>query len=444
MALEILVVAVLILLNGFFALSEMSVVTARKARLRMLAESSRRARMASDLAEHPERFLSTVQVGITLIGILTGVFGGEAIGLRIAASLERLVPALAPMEGWFSAEGLGLAIAVALITFCTIIFGELLPKRIALLAPEKLAIAIAPPMGVMSRIAAPAVWLLSAVMRGLLKMLRLERDGDGRISEEEIHLMLLESQNQGVIDRDERSMATRVLRLGDRTADSLMTPRTRMVWLDAAASRAQNLATMRATPYSRYPVLRGGEDDIVGVLEVKSLLGGLDGGIGDLFAQLRDTLFVSESTPALKLIEIFREEEQTLALVVDEYGDIQGMVTLNDVLGAIVGRQGASERGSAQAQVVTRADGSLLIDGALSIDDLGELLDLREFPGRDEHDYHTLAGMAIAQWGRIPQVGEAFDWKTWRFEIVDLDGARIDKLLVQRMPGADVPHGAEG
>ncbi|MBS7456198.1 hemolysin family protein [Coralloluteibacterium stylophorae] len=435
MALEILVVAVLILLNGFFALSEMSVVTARKARLRMLAETSRRARMAADLAEHPERFLSTVQVGITLIGILTGVFGGEAIGLRIAAALERLVPALAPMQGWFSAEGLGLTIAVVLITFSTIIVGELLPKRIALLAPEKLAMAVAAPMGVMARIAAPAVWLLSTVMRGLMKILRLERDGDGRISEDEIHLMLLESQHQGVIDRDERSMATRVLRLGDRTADSLMTPRTRIVWLDAGAARAENLATMRATPYSRYPVLRGGEEDIVGVLEVKSLLGGLDAGGGDLFAQLRDTLFVSESTPALKLIEIFREEEQTLALVVDEYGDIQGMVTLNDVLGAIVGRQGASERGSAQAQVVTRADGSLLVDGALSIDDLGELLDLREFPGRDEHDYHTLAGMAIAQWGRIPQVGEAFDWKDWRFEIVDLDGARIDKLLVQRAAG---------
>ncbi|MFC4728163.1 hemolysin family protein [Coralloluteibacterium thermophilus] len=439
MALELVVVALLILLNGFFALSEMSVVTSRKARLRSRAATSKRARMAADLAEHPERFLSTVQVGITLIGILTGVFGGEALGLRIARAIERALPVeTVVLPGPLTIEGVGIGIAVVLITFFTIIFGELLPKRLALLAPERFATAVAAPMHLMSRIALPAVWLLSAVMQGLLRLFRLGRSGQEAISEDEIHMLLLESQNQGLIDPDERSMATRVLRLGDRDAASLMTPRTRITWLDAALPRAENIARMRATPYSRYPVLRGGEEDIVGILEVKSLIGGLDGDGGDLFATVRDTLFVSDSTPALKLLEIFREEEQTVALVVDEYGDIQGLVSINDVLGAIVGRHGSSERNAAGAPVVRREDGSLLIDGGLPIDDLRDVLEVGDFPGRDEHDFHTLAGMVIAHWGRIPQVGEHFDAQGWRFEVVDLDGPRIDKLLVQRLP-SEVP-----
>lgn len=434
MALELFVVVLLILINGFFALSEMSVVASRKARLRAMGETSRGARMAADLADHPERFLSTVQVGITLIGILTGLFGGAALGLHISAGLAYVLPGEGvDLPGPLTLEAIGIAIAVVLITFFTIIFGELLPKRLALLAPERFASSIAGPMRLIARAATPAVWLLSTVMQALMRLFRLDRGGQEAISEDEIHMLLLESQNQGVIDRDERSMATRVLRLGDREAADLMTPRTRIAWLDAAAPREQNIAVMRATPYSRYPVLDGGEENVRGMLEVKALLGGLEGGAGDLFAELRPALFVSDSTPALKLLEIFREEATTLALVVDEYGDIQGVVGVNDVLGAIVGRHGGSERGAAPTHVTRRDDGSLLIDGSLSVDDLGEVLDMRRFPGRHEHDYHTLAGMVIAHWGRIPQVGEHFDWQGWRFEVVDLDGPRIDKLLVQRL-----------
>lgn len=434
MTLEIVVVALLILLNGFFALSEMSVVTARKPKLRQMATESRRAKVASALAEHPERFLSTVQVGITLIGILTGVFGGQTIGQGIARWLQHELPGL---DGWlrepFSVEGIGLAIAVCIITFFSIVFGELLPKRLALLGPERLAILVAVPMDWMSRIAAPFVWLLSVTTQLLMRVLGRGQDGDSRITEEEVRLLVAEGHEQGLFDADERNMMSRVLRLGDRSAESLMTPRTRMAWLDVASPLEENLATMRHTPYSRYPVMRGSEDEVLGVLEVKALLGRIGEGDPDLFRELRPPLFVAESTQALKLLEIFREEQQTLALVVDEYGDIQGMVTLNDLLGAIVGRLQSLQTGHADESVVQRDDGSWLIDGSLATDDLRELLTLRQLPEEADHDYNTVAGMMIARFGRIPQAGEHFHWQGWRFEVVDLDGARIDKLLVQKI-----------
>jgi putative hemolysin len=237
-----------------------------------------------------------------------------------------------------------------------------------------------------------------------------------------------------VIDVDERNMMQRVMRLGDRTVDSLMTPRTRIAWLDAAASFAENLEAMRETPYSRYPVYRGGDSDVLGVLEVKSLASRLGEPQPHLFRELRPAVFVSESTHALKLLEIFREEQQSLALVVDEYGDVTGMVTLNDLLGAVIGRVQSGERADAEAMVVTRDDGSMLVDGSLPVDDLRELLGGGALPGEDEHDYHTAAGMTIAWFGRIPNTGEHFDWDDWRIEIVDLDGPRVDKLLVQRLP----------
>jgi putative hemolysin len=228
-------------------------------------------------------------------------------------------------------------------------------------------------------------------------------------------------------------MMQRVMRLGDRTVESLMTPRTRIAWLDAAASLEENLDAMRATPYSRYPVYRGSDSDVLGVLEVKNLLGRLHRRDAQLFRDLRPAVFVSESTHALKLLEIFREEQQSLALVVDEYGDVTGMVTTNDLLGAVIGRVQSGDRVDAEALVITRDDGSMLVDGSLPVDDLRELLGGGALPGEDEHDYHTAAGMTIAWFGRIPNTGEHFDWDDWRIEVVDLDGPRVDKLLVQRL-----------
>ena len=451
MTLSLAIVLFLIICNGFFALSEMSVVASRKPKLRQMAQESRRAEAALALAEHPERFLSTVQVGITSIGILTGMFGGDAIGNRIATLIEPLGLKqsvggwLEPVLAWANVDldvnqFLGTAFAVILITYFSIILGELVPKRIALLAPEKIASGVSLPMSWVSRIAMPFVWLLSLSTRTILRLLRLNQGNDNQVTEEEIRLLVAESHEQGVIDADERNMINRVLRLGDRSSAGLMTPRTRIVWLDAAASTEENLETMRETPFARYPVYRGSDADVLGILEVKSLTGLLGASATttpDLFRELRPALFVSESTHALKLLEIFREEQQTMALVVDEYGDIQGMVSANDLLGAVLGRVQATETEDDEALVVTRADGSLLVDGRLSTEELREVLSVNALPGEEEHDYHTVAGMVIARFGRIPHAGELFDWEGWRFEVVDLDGARIDKLLISRLPDAD-------
>lgn len=438
--LEFLIVLVLIALNAFFALSEMSVVTSRKPKLRQMGTESRKAHRALELAEHPEQFLSTVQVGITLIAILTGMFGGDAIGSIIGEWLAGSVPALGSYAGL-----VGTLLAIALITYLSIVFGELLPKRLALLAPERLATAVAVPMQWVAWIARPAVWLLTSSIRGLLKLLGLDKSEASSVSEEEIRLLVSESHEQGVIDADERKMMNRVLDLGDRTTDSLMTPRTRITWLDAEAPLEENLATMRESPFSRFPVYRGDDRTVVGVVEAKSLLRALEPGVPiDLFGDMREVLFVSESTHALKLLEILREEQQSLALVVDEYGDVTGVVTVNDVMGAVIGRTqvgiGAPTAGEhseqASGPVVQRADGSWLIDGSLHLDDLRELL-RGPVPGVDEHDFHTAAGMVIAHIGRIPNVGDSFEWPGWKAEVVDLDGPRIDKLLLGRVDHDD-------
>jgi len=437
--LQLLIVVFLVVLNGFFALSEMAVMTSRKSRLRQMAEHSRGARKALSLAEQPDQLLSTVQIGITLIGILTGLVGGEAIGATIGLWLEGVWPDAADY-----AAALGIGTAVGLITAGQVIFGELIPKRLALTNPERIACRVALPLHWLSRLATPAVLALGAINRLVLRLLGIRDDARGAITEEEIRLLVAEGHEQGVIDADERNMMQRVMRLGDRTADSLMTPRVRIAWLDAAASIGENLAAMRATPYSRYPVYRGSDAEVLGVLEVKTLLDQLDQGTPDLFANLRPAVFVSESTHALKLLEIFREEQQSLALVVDEYGDVTGMVTLNDLMGAVLGRVQSGEGQDAEALVVARADGSLLVDGSLPVDDLRELLGGGGLPGEDEHDYHTAAGMVIARFGRIPNAGEHFGWNGWRIEVVDLDGPRIDKLLLQRLPDAGGDDDSDG
>jgi putative hemolysin len=424
---ELIIVLALILLNGFFAMSEMSVMTSRKSRLKQMAGTSKRAARALELSEKPESFLSTVQIGITLIGILTGVFGGEAIGLAIAEWLHGVFPAFA------YASEVGKALAVALITFLTLIFGELVPKRLAITRSEDIAGLVAWPMGWLSRIAFPAVWLLSHSTRLVLRVLGLGKDEAASVTEEEIRMLVAESHEAGVIDAHERDMMNRVMRLGDRTADSLMTPRNRIAWLDTVADPEKNIATMRENEFSRYPVYRDNDQDIVGVLEVKSLVTRLVRDDHSLFQQLREPLYVSESTHAMKLLEIFREEQQSMALVVDEYGEIQGLVTISDLMGAVVGRLQSVENVDEDALVVTREDGSYLVDGSLSIEDLRELMGNAELPDAEDGDYYTLAGMCIHFFGRIPHAGEYFDWAGWRIEIVDLDGARVDKLLLRTL-----------
>lgn len=429
---ELLIVAVLVLFNAFFALSEMAVMTSRKSRLKQMADDpnhpNRGARKALALAEHPDKLLSTVQIGITLIAVCTGVFGGDAIGLQIADWVRGAWPDAAEY-----ARAIGIGTAVALITAGSVIFGELIPKRLALTNPETIASKVAAPLHALSTAATPVVFVLGAINRSVLRLLGISNDSRNNITQEEIHLLVSEGHEQGVIDIDERNMMTRVMRLGEETAAGLMTPRTRIVWLNAGASFEDNLASMRETPFSRYPVYRGNDSEVLGILEVKHLLNQLELRQPDLFRHLREPLFVSESTHALKLLEILREEQQSLAMVVDEYGDIQGLVTISDVMGSVLGRLLAGEGADADPLVVTREDGSLLVDGGLRIGEFRELTGER-LSNAEEHDYYTAAGMVIAHFGRIPHVGEYFALGAWRVEVVDLDGPRVDKLLLQRMP----------
>jgi putative hemolysin len=427
---EIALVFVLALCNGFFALSEMALVASRPSRLKQMARTSRKAAAALRHAEAPERFLSTVQVGITLVMLVTGAVAGDALGAHIAAVLT------GEHMAWLLpyARGAGIVLGFALISYIQIVIGELVPKRLALAAPEKVASYAAIPMLVLARITSPFVWLLNASSGLLLRLLRINTHGRGVVTEEEIRLLVAESVEAGVIDEDEHNMVNRVLRLGDRTVDSVMTPRMRIAWLDLTASREENIEVMRQTPYSRYPVYRGDESDVVGVVEVKRMLHSFAEGSPELFGHLSRPLFVPATARALDLLEEFRDAETPLALVVDEYGDIEGVVTVNDLLAAVVGASQIGHGGSDESPIKQRADGSWLIDGSLSTDDLRELLRTGELPGEADHDFRTVAGMVMTALGHVPQVGEVFAWRGIRFEVVDLDGARIDKLLVTPVP----------
>jgi putative hemolysin len=421
---------ILALCNGFFALSEMALVASRKSRLKQMARTSRRARIALRHAEAPEHFLSTVQVGITLVMLITGAVAGDAAGAQIAELIhDGSIAWLQPYT-----RIIGIVLGFVIISFIQIVVGELVPKRLALSAPEKVSSIVGMPMLVLSRATLPFVWMLNRSSGLLLKLMRVQDRGESAATEEEIRLLVAESTEQGVLDADEQAMVNRVLRLGDRTVDSVMSPRTRIAWLDMNAPLGENLEVLRETPYSRYPVYRGDESDIVGVVEVKSLLGSITAGKPDLFRILAKPLYVPATARALDLLEEFRDAETPMALVVDEYGDIDGIVTLNDLLAAVVGASQLGHGNEESLPIVQREDGSWLVDGSISTDDLRELLHVDKLPGEDEHDFRTAAGMVMAALGHIPQTGEVFAWHGIRFEVVDLDGARIDKLLITPAP----------
>jgi magnesium and cobalt exporter, CNNM family len=433
---ELGLVLLLALFNAFFALSEIALIASRKVRLKYMARTRKQAQIALRLAEHPERFLSTVQVGITLITLITGAATGNAVSADIRqwllhAGFSGLLP---------YATIISLLVGFIIVTTINITVGELVPKRAALAGPERIACAIATPMLVLSWITAPFVWVLNLLSSLLLALLRLNRTRREKVTEEEIRLLVAEGTEQGLLDPDERNMVNRVLRLGDRSVDSVMTPRPRIAWLDAAAPLAENLAVLRSTPFSRYPVYRENEDEVLGVLEVKRLLQGIsvETRLPELFKKLAKPLFVPGTARALDLLEEFRDAETQFALVVDEYGGIEGLVTLNDLLSAVVGRAAPAEgEAPLNAPVVRRDDGSLLVDGSLSTDDLRELLQRLELPKEDEDDFRTVAGMMMAVFGHIPEAGESFDWSGLRFEVMDLDGARIDKVLITPVADRD-------
>jgi putative hemolysin len=423
---NLLILGGLLLVNSVLSLSELAVVASRKSKLKQMAKESVRARAALELAEKPEKFLSTIQIAITLLELVTGLVAGW-IGLAVAAQFR-----LWNMFG-DSAATVGLMLTLTCVTFVSILIGELIPKRIALIAPEKIAQAIAVPMLFATRMVTPIAAILVWLSTVILRMLRLDKHSASEVSEEEIQMLVDESAEAGVIDHVERSMVNRVLTLGDRSVASIMTPRTRMVWLDTEASLEENLAAMRDAPFSRYPVMRGSDKDVVGVLETKHLVHyiGRTCEIA-LFVNISKPIFVPESMSAPNLVEQLREESVFMAFVVDEYGDLQGLVTLNDLLHAVLGSS-SQTNSSESSQIFEREDGSYLVDGQLGLEDLRELLEVQELPHEEEHSFNTLAGLLMAEFGRIPNPGDWFEWRAWRFEVLDLDGARIDKALISRV-----------
>jgi putative hemolysin len=434
LAVEIVIVLCLLIANGVFAMSEIAVVSARKPRLQQRAEEgSRGARRALELANAPDRFLATVQVGITGVGVLTGAFGGATLAAELAAVLRRSAT-LAPY-----ADGLSLGLVVLAITYASLIIGELVPKRIGLNSPERIAAAVAGPMNFLSRAAAPLVWLLSASTRVVLRILQVHKSRDLPVTEAEISVLLEQGTQAGVFEAGEQEMVERVFRLGDQRVVGVMTPRHRLVWLDADAPAEENQRLMREHAHSRYLVCEGDLDAVLGVVEVKDLWNAVlcGGETTDLRTLLHQPLFVPESTRALRLLEKFRETGNELALVVDEYGGIDGLVTLANLLEEVAGELGPAD---CEPGIVQREDGSLLVDGAVSMDELREWLGLEERRS-ESREYRTVGGFVFTEMGRVPRAGDHVVARDWRLEVVDMDGNRIDKVLIS--PLVELPREME-
>ena len=422
---ELLVILALLIANGLFAMSEMAVVSARKARLQQWSnQGNKRAQAALALANSPNQFLSTVQVGITLIGILAGAFGGATLSARLAGLLAQ-IPGLARYS-----QPLAFGSVVLLITYLSLIVGELVPKRLALNDPERVATNVAMPMGMVAKVTGPVVHLLSASTDLVLRLLGVQPSSEPLVTEEEIKVLLEQGTEAGMFEYAEQMMVERVFRLGDRRVSSLMTPRPEIVWLDLSDSWEVNRQRIAGSMHSRFPVCQDELDNVLGVVSVNDLLSrSLSGQSLDLTTMLRRPLFVPENTRALKVLELFKQSGVHIAMAVDEYGVIQGIVTLNDLLEAIIGDIPSKDE-EETPQAVRREDGSWLIDGMIPIDEFRALFDLEEMPGEHRGNYHTLGGFVITHLGRIPVAADHFEWGLLRFEVMDMDGNRVDKVLV--------------
>lgn len=424
MLVEIAIILVLTVVNGILAMSELAVVSSRPARLKILAEQgSRGAAVALRLAEHPGRFLSTVQIGITLVGVLSGAFSGATLGVRLSAGLQDL--GLSQNV----AEWAGVGLVVVLITYLSLIVGELVPKQIALRDPERIATRVAPAMEVLSRLGAPLVWLLDNSGRLILMLLGQRGSGGDRVTEEEVKTIIAEAETAGVIERDEGEMIAGVMRLADRTANALMTPRREVEVVNLAEPLETIRQRVRATRRSRLPVQDGDADSIIGVVLVKDVLEAFSARAKpDLATLVQEAPIVLDRTHALDVLRAIRGSHVHMTLVFDEYGHFEGIVTANDVLEAIVGA--LQEEADEELPIVTREDGSLLISGWMAADEFAAQLGV---PVDRDADFQTVAGFVLAEMQRLPQVGESFEKAGWRFEVLDLDGRRIDKILASRL-----------
>jgi putative hemolysin len=424
---EILIVVALVVLNGFLAMSELAVVSARPVRLKVLEEAgSRGAAVALRLAEAPGRFISTVQIGITLVGVLSGAFSGATLGLRLTAWLEGngVDTALA--------DALGVGVVVLAITYLSLVVGELVPKQIALRNPERVASRVAPAMLVLSRLAAPLVWLLDVSGRAVLALLGQSERVEDRVTEEEVRTVIAEATTAGVLELEERSMIAGVMRLADRAARGLMTPRREVEMIDLTDPAEKIDALLRTTRRSRLPVHEEEPDAVIGVVLVREVLAATRSADGDpkaaIRAALRPAPVVRDGAPALDVVRALRGDAVHLALVYDEYGHFEGIVTAGDVLEAITGV--FVDETTDEPAIVQREDGSWLVSGWMPVDEFAERIG---FPLRDDPDYETVAGLVLDNLNHLPEVGEHFTVDEWRVEVVDLDGRRIDKILVSRL-----------
>lgn len=428
---EILVLLILIVLNGLFSMSELALATARRPRLARLAEDGDKpSAIALQLGEEPTRYLSTVQIGITSIGILSGIVGEAALADPLAGWLQ--IAGLEEGISHLAATGL----VVLIVTYVSIVIGELVPKRLAQFHPEPIARVVARPISFLSVITHPFVQLLSVSTDALLRLMGKSKQAPAIVTEEEIHAMLEEGSVAGVIERQEHEMVRNVFRLDERLLGSLMIPRADMVYLDVELPLEENLRLAQASEYSRFPVCQGGMDHAIGIVNAKQLLSlALSGSQIDLASLAKTDVFVPESLTGLELLEHFRSTGTKMVLVIDEYGEVQGLVTLHDVLESVTGE--FAPRAHEDAWAVMREGGSWLLDGMIPIPELKDRLGLKTVPEEEKGSYHTLSGMVMWLLARLPQTGDIVTWENWRFEVVDLDGKRIDKVLATRIPEPD-------
>jgi putative hemolysin len=427
---DVALLVFLILLNGVFAMSEMALTASRKARLQVMLEAGEPgAQTAIDLHDKPTKFLSTVQIGITSIGILNGIVGEAAFAGPLSQWLDDTFPMFTPKAAAWSATGL----VVVIITFLTIIFGELVPKRLGQMFPETIARLVATPMNWLSTGTRPFVALLSMSTEGVLRLLGIRGNSNRSVTEEEIAASLEEGLDAGVIEEQEHQMVRNVFRLDERQIGSMMIPRAEVTWIDVEAPLAETLLRMAEQQHTRYPVCRGDLSDVMGVLEVQALLPALSRGeTPAIDALVSPAVFVPETLTGMELLEQFRSSDTELVFVVDEYGEVQGVITVRDVLEAITGEFSAPADDDAWA--VERPDGSWLLDGLIPVPELKDRLELKALPEEDRGRYNTLAGMIMLLLGRLPRATDRVDWEGWRFEVVDMDGKRVDKVLVAQLP----------
>ena len=424
-AFEVIVIFLLLVANGIFAMSEIAVVTARKSRLQELANNGKaRARAALELANAPNPFLSSVQIGITLVGILAGAFGGGALTEWIAAQLNTI-----PVISAYS-RSIALGIVVLGITYFSVIIGELVPKRLALGHPETIAMLMAPPMRLLLKVCAPVVHLLSFSTDLVFRLFGKKLDEQTSVTEEEVRTLVRQGTAAGVFEELEQDMVEAVFQLGDKSARALMTPRTQIVWLDVNDTVERIRAKLSDSGHSRFPVCTGSLDNVVGVVQAKDLLASvLSDKTVNPQASMQQPAFVPRGMPALQVLDHIKQSGSHIVLVVDEYGGIEGLLTHHDILEAIAGDMPLGKT-PPEPKAVQRKDGSWLLDGMLSIDEFKEIFHLDSLPGEKKDTFQTLGGFIFTQMGRVPSASEQFEWNGLRFEVVDMDGKRIDKVLV--------------